>query len=195
MIEGTPHEDNIENFWQAAVQDKNSNSRIICVATIISRTKLVTAANCTHRKDYKKLQIRVAAVSAKSGKVFANLFVKEHNAFDPFTLENNIAVIILLSDRLKFGPSIGKVILPIEHDVPVGSLLYVSTWCSQEKQKGGSWQQNHGLYSRLTHIVDHTICNGRYERLTDAPVVTNDNICSNYIGSGCRNQCNEDAGG
>lgn len=97
--------------YQAALLDHTFNW--VCVAVILSQTKLVTQAHCTHDKKKDEMHIRAGTRDpTRGGIVMSCLFIVEHEEFDPKTYANDIAVIELRRDRFQYGPTIGSVVLP-----------------------------------------------------------------------------------
>lgn len=193
ITDGKVLDDTTGYYWQAAVQDKADQWKVICVAAVITKSKLITSANCTYHRDHKTLQIRTESYkkTVYAGKHYDDLFIREHGGFDPVTLENNIAVIILRNQRFRFNNRLGKVILPKDQNLPKGEVTVVA-WCNHQSKS--SFKTDQAFVTATPKIVDLGTCNRKFDGVSDVQL-TDENICSDYLGTGCRGLCIEDAGG
>lgn len=81
--------------YQVSMQVKGRHE---CGGAIISPTFILTAAHCTYLTRARDVTVRVGTESIEtSGEVFAVKRIKTHPLFNPFSYNNDFAVIELLS--------------------------------------------------------------------------------------------------
>lgn len=181
----------IEQFkWQVALL---YDSKHLCGATIISTTRILTAAHCTYKiTNVSKIQVRAGSSHPdKDGVVKSVLKVVEHPNFNkPTTLNNDIAVVVL-KEALQFGPTIGAAVLATEKDfLKPGALVTVSGYGSTTV----SGNQATDLHFVTLPIVDQAVCVKAYKNFAKAKV-TDNMICAGFYGTGGKDACQGDSGG
>lgn len=182
----------IEQFkWQAALLYE---SKLLCGGTIISPTKIVSAAHCVFRiTDVRPLQVRVGSVDWKNGGKLVNVrrFVR-HPDYNKPTLLNNDVAVITISESLTFGPTIGPVLLAGKAlNLPGGTMVKISGYGSTSP---GS--NNPDVLRHVTvPIVDQTQCKKAYKKYPGFAKLTDKMVCAGFLGVGGKDSCRGDSGG
>lgn len=114
--------------YQASIRSKHDNKHH-CGAAILNNRFLLTAAHCS-KFDYSKpayISVVVGALHRSNGGVVMDVDkITPHEAFDPWTLRNDIAL-IRTAKEIKFNDKIQPIPLPSE-DVDDGKPLIISGW-------------------------------------------------------------------
>ncbi|XP_073845357.1 trypsin alpha-like [Musca autumnalis] len=118
----------ISNFpWQISLQRYGSHS---CGGSIYSAKMILTAAHCLQSVTASALKVRAGSTFWNSGgTLVAVAAFKNHQAFNPRTMLNDVAV-IRLSSALAFSPAIKSI--PLANKTPAnGAPAAVSGWGRQ----------------------------------------------------------------
>lgn len=182
----------IEQFkWQAVLIYE---SKLLCGGSIISPVKIVTAAHCVYRiTDVGPLKVRVGSIDWNKGGQLVNVarFVHHRDYNKPTSLNNDVAV-LLLSEALTFGPTIGPVVLAGKSiKLPAGQMVQISGYGSTSP---GSSTPN-VLYHVAVPIVDQKVCKKAYKKYHGIAKLTDNMICAGYYGVGGKDSCRGDSGG
>lgn len=117
----------IEAFpWIVTIQLYGSHH---CGGSIISATRLLTAAHCTQDTPVSSLQIRAGSTDSQAGGEFVQVTnIIEHPLYNRLTLENDVS--ILWIPALNLAPAgVATIGLPAQHaPVPTGALAHVAGW-------------------------------------------------------------------
>lgn len=147
----------IEAFpWIATIQSFGSHH---CGASIISPTRLITAAHCTAGIPVSGLQIRAGSTDSQAGGEFVQVNnIIGHPLYNPLTLENDIAIMWI--PALNTAPAgVYAIGLPLQHaGVPTGAMAQVAGWGALCSECGGI---NLLRYVSVP-IVSNAECNAYY---------------------------------
>lgn len=172
------------------------NSQHFCGATIVSATKILTAAHCVYKiTNVSKVQVRAGSKSPLEGGTLKSVTkIIQHNEFNrPTSLNNDIAVLIL-SEALVFGPTIGGVALAGPNLIlPGGTFVTASGFGSTDSD--GLGDKPDVLHFVSMPIVDQATCLTAYKKYTGKAKVTDNMICAGFYGVGGKDACKGDSGG
>lgn len=182
----------IEDFyWQTALLYESEQ---ICGGSIISPTKVLTAAHCVYTiHDIEPLQVRAGSNTWSEGGELKNVstFFYHPDYHVPTLLNNDIAVIVL-SDAFEFGATIGSIALApkglvLQPETPVVATGFGTT-------KVGSSKRDI-LHYVIMPIVSQADCLKAYENYPGFAEITDHMICAGFYGVGGKDTCNGDSGG
>lgn len=183
----------IEQFkWQVALLYE---SKIFCGGTIISPIKVVTAAHCVIRiTDTGPLQVRVGSSEWKAGGQLVNVsHLVRHPDYNEPTLLNNDVAVIILEEPLRFGPTIGSVVLADSLlELPAGKMMNISGFGTTSLSSNNP---NNTLHYVTVPIVSSTKCREAYEKYPGFAKFTDNMICAGFLGIGGKDSCGGDSGG
>lgn len=158
-----------------------------CGGSIISTTRVLTAAHCTSGYSASFMEIRAGSTNhAYGGHTRPVSRYVNHPYYSPSTLRNDISIIYFITPLNTDLPSISTIALP-ERDtsVAVGSLSQVSGW--------GATCESCGISSILQYvnipIISNIDCNIAY-----AGSITDGMLCAAYPNGG-KDACQGDSGG
>lgn len=156
--------------------------------------KVVTAAHCVFRiTDTSPFQVRVGSVEWDKGGQLVDVarYVRHRDYNDPTLLNNDIAVVIL-SEALTLGPSIGRVVLPDKFlNLPAGTFVHISGYGSTSL---GSNNPD-VLHYVTVPIVDQAQCKKAYVKYPGTAKLTDNMFCAGFYGVGGKDSCRGDSGG
>lgn len=188
IIGGSPAR--IEDFyWQVLLIYKKVP---FCGGSIITATKIVTAAHCTFVvKNISQLSLRAGSSRPDAGGVLvaAKKIYENPNFNRPSVFNNDIAV-ILLRDALVFGPTIGAISIG-NIDPPTNAMVTVSGFGSTKINEN----RTSDLHSVNVNVVEHKVCVKNYLNYPGKGKVTNNMLCAGLIGVGGKDACSGDSGG
>jgi len=178
----------IEEYpWQISMTNFGSHR---CGGSILTTTKIITAAHCVRGVLVDNVQIRAGSTFRTSGGVTIPVRrIIEHEDYNvPIYFDNDIALMFLAS-LLTFGNGIQAITLPaqgfvVEH----GTDSQVSGWGALTQ--GGSAPEI--LQVVTVPIVSNDICGDAYSVLNP---VTDGMICAGDLEVGGRDACQGDSGG
>lgn len=183
----------IEQFkWQAVLVYE---SKIFCGGTIISPTKIVTAAHCVIRiTDTGPLQVRVGSSEWKTGGQLVNVsHLVRHPDYNEPTLLNNDVAVIILKEPLTFGTTIGSVALAdIPLELPAGKMMNISGFGTTSLSSNSP---NNTLHYVTVPIVSLAKCKEAYKKYPGFAKITDNMICAGFFGVGGKDSCGGDSGG
>merc|ERR1712038_1684829 len=174
--------------WQVGLMNKGADW-IFCGGTIISATKILTAAHC--QKDASSIEVIVgehSLVSATDGvRHEATTFVN-HPQYNGNTLDNDFAV-ITLAVPIELGDKAAAASLPTTATIlEVGQPLTVSGWGALSSG-GGSPNVLHAV--QVPYITNE-VCSESYSEYGG---VTSNMLCAGNVEEGGVDSCQGDSGG
>lgn len=174
----------IEQYpWAASMQRYGSHR---CGASIISHTKLVSAAHCTYGVTARTLKVRVGStVSSDGGQLMQILRIRQHPSYNPATIANDITVLILVAS-LSFNGNIAQITLPSNGlRLSTGEMTNVVGW--------GVLYEGGILSTQLRYvsvpIISNEDCNEAYRN-----GITGGMLCAGFE-DGLKDACQGDSGG
>ncbi|KAK4878080.1 hypothetical protein RN001_010586 [Aquatica leii] len=173
---------NIEDFpYQVSVEYGNKHS---CGGSIITPTKVLTAAHCTINQSANKFRVRAGSAWREQGGQVVNVIKKvEHPDYNPPKINSDLSILIL-SKPLLLDNKVKTINIAQVEDVPVGTAANVTGWGVTEANV---------LSDRLLVVdvprVDDQICKKRFPTTYNASTM----IC--YGGVVGKDSCTSDSGG
>lgn len=175
----------IEEYpWAASMQRYGSHR---CGASIISHTKLVTAAHCTYGVTARTLKMRVgASTTSTGGRLEQVLRIRQHQDYNPATIANDIAILVLVSPLSFKKDNLAKIRLPVSGlSLSVGEMTNVVGW--GVLFEGGQLAKQLQFVS--VPIVSNVVCNEAYRN-----GITDGMLCAGFE-NGLKDACQGDSGG
>lgn len=162
-------------------------SRHTCGATIISKTRVLTAAHCTINVPIPNLGVRAGSTHInQGGQVIRAARVIKHPQFNKRTMNNDIATVWLQTALNTAVAGVAVIPLPPQNaGVATGAMATVAGW--GHLREGGINAPS--LRSVRIPIVSPAVCNRMY-----GGGITNGMLCAGYPEGG-RDACQNDSGG
>jgi len=161
-----------------------------CGGSIVSERSIVTAAHCVDGDSASQLAIRYNTLLHNSGGTLVNvasLFM--HEQYDPYEIDNDVAVLNLAAALDLSLPNAGSVSLPDQGQDPVeGADVTVSGWGTLSE---GSGSLPTALQVVNVPIVGRPKCNTQYASFGG---ITDQMICAG-VDEGGKDACQGDSGG
>ncbi|XP_032518866.2 collagenase-like [Danaus plexippus] len=157
----------------------------VCGASLISNSRLVTAAHCwvTGGASARQVTVVLGSVNLYSGGTRINSNnVRPHPNYNMWTLANDIAVIIINS--VSYSNNIRNI------GLASGSNLYVGSWATASGF--GRYADNSGVSTSLRHVNLQVITNDVCRRTYGSTIIAS-NIC--VATPNGRSTCGGDSGG
>lgn len=158
-----------------------------CGGSIITPSRILTAAHCTEGIPASGLQIRAGSTNSHgpAGQFAQVTHIIEHPLFDTFTLNNDIAVLWI--PALSTAPAgVSVVGMPGQDaDVPTGALAHVAGWGAL------CWQCDGTAVLRYVSVptITNAQCNAQY-----GGGITAGMLCAGFSHGG-QDACSGDSGG
>ncbi|KAK4878081.1 hypothetical protein RN001_010587 [Aquatica leii] len=180
IIGGT--EANIEDFpYQVSVEYNNGHS---CGGSIITPTKILTAAHCTLNQPVNRYRVRAGSTWRNQGGQVVNVIKKiEHPDYSSATVSSDLSILIL-SEPLILNDKVRTINIAQTEDVPAGTMANVTGW---GKTEAGVMADRLLLVS--VPKVDTPTCKIYYGPMYNATTM----IC--YGGVVGKDSCSNDSGG
>ncbi|CAG9564987.1 unnamed protein product [Danaus chrysippus] len=159
--------------------------RSVCGASLISNTRLVTAAHCwvTSQARARQFTVVLGSIQLFSGGTRINTSnVRLHPSYNMWNLANDIAVIIINSVR--YSNNIRNI------GLASGSNQYVGSWATASGF--GYFSENSGVSTSLRHVNLQVITNDVCRRTYGTTILAS-NIC--VATPNGRSTCGGDSGG
>ncbi|XP_013198619.2 collagenase-like [Amyelois transitella] len=173
-------------FFAGLVIAVNVNLTSVCGASIISNTKLITAAHCWTDGEYQALLVEVVLASNTlftGGTRVATDDVIAHEDFNPESLQNDIAIITV--PRIEFSGNLMAISLPMVDS-------YVGTQCQVVGFGRTAEEEPLTLTQQLSHayltVISNEECGIFYGEL-----ITDSLVCTSGLDG--RGPCGGDSGG
>jgi len=172
--------------WQVALTDVNSR-RPFCGGTILSATKILTAAHCY--KSPSRVQVVVGEhklLSMTDGVRHSVASFKKHPGYNSRTVDNDYAI-ITLEKPIELGDKAKAACLPKSEDDPKlreGQKLTVSGWGRLSEDSGPPTV----LHGAKVPFVPNATCKRAYRS------ITSNMMCAGYA-NGQIDSCSGDSGG
>lgn len=157
-----------------------------CGGSVITATKILTAAHCTYRLSAGSLSVRAGTTYPESsGQLIAVSKINQHTGYNDNSLVNDIAVLILRS-ALSLSNSVRAISIPNQGaTVNVGANGQVTGWGAQ--REGG------GIASALRVVSVPVVSNQQCSSLYGGGI-TNNMLCAGFLAGG-KDSCQGDSGG
>ncbi|CAH2064755.1 unnamed protein product, partial [Iphiclides podalirius] len=160
----------------------------VCGASLLTNTRLVTAAHCwwDGRNQARQFTVVLASLRLFSGGTRINTnSVVMHGSWNPSSLNNDIAVITI--SRVNFSNVIGPI------NLASGNNNYAGTWAMAAGF--GRTRDSAGISTSqmLYHVSLRVITNAECLNVYGDPFVISSTLC--VSGEGGRNICRGDSGG
>lgn len=173
-----------ENPWQVSMRNFGSHR---CGGSVVSPTKVVTAAHCIRGTSVNSVTVRVGSTFVRDGGDIVDVVrMKEHERYNiPVSINNDIGL-LFLGQALVYGPTIQPVGLPNQGErVPTGAVSMISGWGALS-QGGPSPNQ---LQVVAAPIIDDDLCDRAVGIQKDTMV------CAGNYENGGIDSCQGDSGG
>ncbi|KAJ6633260.1 Trypsin 3A1 [Pseudolycoriella hygida] len=178
-------ETTIERFpWIVSMQRLGAH---FCGGSIISATRILSAAHCTVGIPATSISIRAGSTNNQVGGQFIGVSqVHNHPQYNPATINNDICVVVI-STPLNLEPAgVAIVALPIQGaGVPVGAMADVAGWGATCE----GCAPTNILRFVTVPVLSNAECNAMYGGLITAGM-----ICAGFPEGG-RDACQMDSGG
>lgn len=174
-----------ENPWQISMRHFGSHH---CGGSIVSPTKIVTAAHCIRGTFLSFVNARVGSSFARNGGAIVDVIrMVIHESYNIPIRANNDVGLLFLAQGLSFGPTMQPVALPVQNErVRAGAMSVVSGWGALI-ENGESPNQ---LQVIAVPIIDDNVC---YRAVQGIAVDTM--ICAGNYENGGIDSCQGDSGG
>lgn len=168
------------------------NGAHLCGGAIIGDNRVLTAAHCTIRvSSVSKLKIRVGSAHPdKDGALIPAARIHQHPKFSSPTALNNDIAVVVLSQRLLFGPTVGAISLArfgLSDGDPVIVSGYGATSVGSSRPSDLHWV--------TVKSVDYNKCLKAYADYPGREKLTDNMVCAGLLGVGGKDACQGDSGG
>ncbi|XP_013133128.1 PREDICTED: trypsin, alkaline C-like [Papilio polytes] len=167
-----------------------SNFRQACGGTILNNRSILSAAHCFFRDSANMWRIRVGSTNANSGgNVHNTNRIIMHPNYNSRTQDNDIALLRASStwgfnNNVRAGSIAGS-----NYNLADNQVVWAIGWGATSYKGPGSEQLRHVQ----VWTINQNTCRNNYA--SRGLSVTNNMLCSGWLGVGGRDQCQGDSGG
>lgn len=178
--------------WMVAIFYYKSS---LCGGSIISLSRILSAAHCTYGFVTKYFRIRVGSTKFnKGGRLVRVSKIVNHQSYSKSKLENDISILFLASN-LRQSPNIGVIDLG-NAILADGTEVQATGWgktCDDDDSKCGPSSTLRAVNLR---IIENSRCSEMYKREEEDQLfkIKNSMMCAGYP-SGGKDTCTGDSGG
>lgn len=175
----------IERFpWIVALQRLGAH---FCGGSIISTTRILSAAHCTINLPVNSISIRAGSTNSLAGGQFIGVNqVFNHPQYNPSTIDNDICVMVLNSALNTDPAGVALVPMPVQGaGVPAGAMADVAGWGALCEGCVGT----NILNFVSVPVITNAQCNTMYGGMITAGM-----LCAGFAEGG-RDACQNDSGG
>ncbi|KAI5642735.1 trypsin domain-containing protein [Phthorimaea operculella] len=161
----------------------------VCGSSLLTNTKLVTAAHCWWDGRNQAMMFTVVLGSTtifSGGTRFDTTDIQVHGFYNPDSLENDVAIVTI--PWVNYNANIRNIPLASGSDLYVGQSAWAAGFGAQEDGKGGWITQSQTLHHVQIQVISNAEC---AEYFTDS--VKPSTLCID--GSDRRSTCGGDSGG
>ncbi|CAK1543324.1 unnamed protein product [Leptosia nina] len=168
----------------------SSGQTSMCGSSILSNTRLVTAAHCWRTRDFQGVSITVVLGSTRlfsGGTRITTRDIELHSGYNQAYLNNDIAIIRI--NRVAFNNNIQSIALPsglLEHMTFVGNR---ATAVGYGRLQDGGANNNDALHQVSLIVIENFVCTDIY----GPNVIIDSTLCTS--GTGRVGTCTGDSGG
>ncbi|XP_053212679.1 proclotting enzyme-like [Panonychus citri] len=191
--------------WMAALMfDENGAKTSQCGATLVSDNVILTAAHCVYEssaigsvRDPSKVIVRLGEHDIENDseddavKDFSVQTIKIHDAFDPKTYRNDIALIVL-SEKVTFNERMAPICLPYDSQLfRFGNITGRSATITGWGRTSFNGPSSQVLLQASFEIVPQEYCKDAFKKWVP---ISNVYLCASNVGA-TRDSCQGDSGG
>lgn len=173
-----------ENPWQVSMVYFGSHR---CGGSIIGQSTILTAAHCSRGLSATWVDVRAGSTNVRQGgRVVSVNRMVEHESYDPWELDNDVAL-LFLAENLEFGPTMQPIAIARQSEyVQPGSIASITGWGAL-RQGGPS---PNILQVVQAPIVPEDICDRANSGINAVTM-----ICAGDYDNGGIDSCQGDSGG